>query len=56
MSEFKVFGDNDGQAYTEYILIVVLVMVPVYWIFNAFINAVDFYSSLVSLLVQLPFP
>lgn len=56
MSELKVFKDNDGQAYTEYILLVVLTMVPIYWIFNVFINAVDFYFSLVSFLVQLPFP
>ena len=56
MKEHEVFTENGGQAYTEYILIVVLVMVPIYWVFNTFINAVDFYFKLVSFFVQLPFP
>ena len=56
MNEFDVFTENGGQAYTEYILIVVLVMVPIYWIFNTFISSVDFYFKLLSFFVQLPFP
>jgi len=56
MKERDVFTHNSGQAYTEYILIVVLVMVPIYWIFNTFIRSVDFYFTLVSFFVQLPFP
>ena len=56
MKEHEVFSENGGQAYTEYILIVVLVMVPIYWVFNTFINAVDFYFKLISFFVQLPFP
>jgi len=56
MREEEVFTDNGGQAYTEYIIIVAVVMVPLIWVMNAMLRAVDFYFKLLSFFVQLPFP
>ncbi len=52
----EVFKDEDAQTYTEYAVLLVLMMVPIFWILKAFIYAVNFNFNIISFFVQLPFP
>ncbi len=52
----EVFKDQNAQTYTEYAIILVVVMVPIFWILKAFIYAVNFNFNLISFFVQLPIP
>ncbi len=55
-SDREVFGDESAQTYTEYAVILVVVMVPIFWILKAFIYAVNFNFNIISFFVQLPIP
>lgn len=52
----EVFKDEGAQTYTEYAILLVLIMVPIFWILKAFIYAVNFNFNIISFFVQLPFP
>ncbi len=52
----EVFSDEEAQAYTEYAILLVLIMVPIFWILKVFIEAVNFNFNIISFFVQLPFP
>ena len=52
----EVFHDENAQTYTEYALLLVLVLVPVFWILKAFVWIVNFNFNIISFFVQLPFP
>ncbi|WP_201328664.1 hypothetical protein [Thermotomaculum hydrothermale] len=52
----EVFKNEDAQTYTEYAMLLVLIMVPIFWILKAFIYAVNFNFNIISFFVQLPFP
>ncbi len=55
-SDYFVFFDENAQTYTEYAIILVVVMVPIFWILKVFIQAVNFNFNIISFFVQLPFP
>ncbi len=52
----EVFQNEEAQTYTEYAILLVLIMVPIFWILKAFIYAVNFNFNIISFFVQLPFP